>query len=49
MKSSSVIPPSLFGLSVEIDHTAERYLQKFQSWDVLSAMMKLIDINNHVG
>ena len=25
IKSSSVIPPLLFGLSVEIDHPTERY------------------------
>ena len=25
MKSNSVIPPLLFGLSVEIDHATERY------------------------
>ena len=29
MKSNSVIPPLLFGLSVEIDYPTERYWQKF--------------------
>ena len=49
MKSNSVIPPFLFGLTVEIDHATERYWQKFQSWYMLDLMMKLKDINSQDG
>ena len=45
MKSKSVILPLLFGLSVEIDQTIERYWQKFQTCDMVSPMMKLNGIN----
>ena len=44
MKSNSVIPFLLFGLTIEIDHTTEHYQRKFQSWDVLSPMMKVSNI-----
>ena len=44
IKSNSVIPSLLFGLSMEIDHATERYQQKFQSWDMLSPMLMLSDI-----
>ena len=43
MKSNSVIPPLLFGLSVEIDHGTVCYCRKFQSWDMLSSMIKSSD------
>ena len=46
MKSNSVIPPLLFRLNMKIDHTTERYQQIFRSWDILSPMMKLGDINS---
>ena len=49
MKSNSVIPRLLLGLSVEIDHATERYWQKFQSWDMLPPMITLSDINSQDG
>ena len=49
IKSNSVIPPLLFGLGVEINHATECYWQKYQSWDMLSPMMKLNDINIQYG
>ena len=36
-------------LSVEIDHATEHHWQKFQSWDMLSPMMKFSDINSQDG
>ena len=49
IKSNSIIHLLLFGLKVEIDHATERYWQKFQSWDMLSPMMKLSDVKRQDG
>ena len=48
MKLNSVIPPLLFGLGVENDHTigGKTLLTEIHSWDMLSSMMKLNDINS---
>ena len=49
IKSNSIIHLLLFGLKVEIDHATERYGQKFQSWDMLSPVMKLSDVKRQDG
>ena len=49
IKSNSIIHLLLFGLKVEIDHATERYWQKFQSWDMLSPVMKLSDVKRQDG
>ena len=49
MKLNSVIPPLLFRLGVEIDQTPESCWQKFQSWDMLSPVMRLSDVNSQDG